>query len=340
MMNIAVLAGGISLERNVSLASGLAVSNALKSLGHNVITIDPALGADCIIDYNHYTIPELPPKIEDIEKFNTKNIIEAINSNFFDNIDLAFIVLHGKYGEDGRIQSLLELRGIPYTGSGVKSSAIAIDKITSKFLFLTVGLQVPQWAIVHPDEYENYDLFKTIREELGEKLVIKPVNQGSTIGITFVTDGNLDEIQKGIALASNFSRRVLIEQYIEGREITVGILDNEALPIIEIIPESGFYDYLHKYKKGKTEYLCPAELDEFSTEFIQNNALSAFRILGCKGFGRVDFRMDTEGNVFCLEVNTIPGFTETSLVPKAAMQKGIDFLQLCQRIIDVSLNSI
>lgn len=339
-MNIAVLAGGISLERNVSLASGIAVSKALDLLGHKVITIDPALGTNCIIDYNNYSIPEEPPTVEEIEKYNTKNIIDAINSEIFDEIELAFIVLHGKFGEDGRIQSLLELRGIPYTGSGVKSSAVAIDKITSKFLFLTAGVQVPQWAIIHPDEYENYDLFKTIREELGEKLVIKPTNQGSTIGITVVTDGNLDDIYNGIAIASNYSRRVLIEQYIEGKEITVGILDKQALPVIEIIPESGFYDYLHKYKKGKTEYICPAELDEFSTEFIQNNALSAFRVLGCKVFGRVDFRMDEEGNVYCLEVNTIPGFTETSLVPKAAMQIGIDFQQLCQKIIDVSINNI
>ncbi len=337
-MNIAVLAGGLSLERNVSFAGGIAVTKALRNLGYNAILIDPALGSNCLIDTNDFIIPEEPPTINELNRFSTKNIIDAINSEYLENVDLVFIVLHGKYGEDGRIQSLLELRGIPYTGSGVKSSAIAIDKITTKLLFITAGVQSPNWTIVHPDDYDNYDLFKNIRDDLGESLVIKPINQGSTIGITRVIDGNLDEIRLGIDFASKHSRRILIEQFIRGREITVGILDNEALPIIEIIPESGFYDYLHKYKKGKTEYICPADIDEFSTEFIQNNALSAFRVLGCSGFGRVDFRMDYEGNLFCLEVNTIPGFTETSLVPKAAKQIGIEFNELCEKIIQIALN--
>ncbi|OGU97223.1 MAG: hypothetical protein A2220_06115, partial [Ignavibacteria bacterium RIFOXYA2_FULL_35_10] len=273
--------------------------------------------------------------LEELAKFDSKKIIECIHSELFDDIDVAFIVLHGKYGEDGKIQALLELRGIPYTGSNIKASAIGIDKLASKMLFLAAGITTPQWMTVRPKDYGNYDYFEDIRSELGNELVIKPNDQGSTIGITIVDSGNLDDINHGVEEASKFSEIVIAEQFIEGREITVGIVGGEALPLIEIVPEEGFYDYEHKYTKGKTEYICPADVSEDIAEFMQNQALSAYNILGCSGFARTDFRLDDEGQPFLLEINTIPGFTSTSLVPMAAKEVGIEFPELCERIIQL-----
>lgn len=336
-MNIAVLFGGLSLERNVSLAGGYAVCKALESLGHRVLPVDPALGKNGLINLSDFKIPDGATSIDELKKHSPKNIIECINSPIFDDVDMAFIVLHGKYGEDGRIQSLLELRGIPYTGSGVRASATAIDKLTSKLLFLAAGVMTPNWITVNEDDIGNYEYYESIRDELGNKTIIKPVNQGSTIGISTVHHGNLDDIHNGIIEAAKYSKRIIIEEFIEGRELTVGIVGDTALPIIEIVPESGFYDYEHKYTSGKTEYICPANIDENIEEFLQNSASTAYKVLGCSGFGRIDFRMDDDGRIFCLEANTIPGFTATSLVPKAAQAMGIEFPELCSQIIELAL---
>lgn len=336
-MRIAVLAGGISPERNVSLTSGKSVYYAIKELGHDVVAIDPALGNNCIIDYQNIIIPEGFPDSEELSMFSTRNIIECVNSDVFDNIDIAFIVLHGKNGEDGKIQSLLELRGIPYTGSGVKASSLAIDKLSSKMLFMAAGLPTPPWSVIRKEDFDDYDNIEDIRNELGKNIIIKPNDQGSTIGITRISDGNLDDIHQAILEAGKYSDIVLAESFIEGLELTVGIVGDEALPVIEIIPESGFFDYEHKYKKGKTVYECPADIYEEVSEFLKYTAITAFRALGCKGFGRADFRMDDDGRAFCLEVNTIPGFTSTSLVPMAAKESGIEFNELCQKIIDLGL---
>lgn len=338
-MNIAVLFGGISPERNVSIAGGKAVAEALKSKGHNVYPIDPALGANGLVAIEDIVVPEGVPTMEELEKMPVRNIIDCINSPLFDNIDAAFIVLHGKYGEDGRIQSLLELRGIPYTGSGVKASSVGMDKLTSKLLFSGANIPTPTWLTVRKDDYENYEFFEALRDELGNKIIVKPNNQGSTIGITSILNGNLDDIGAGISAASKYSSIVLAEQFIEGRELTVGIVDGTALPVIEIVPDGGFYDYNHKYIKGKTEYLCPAPIDDFQEEFLQNLAIMAFGVIGCSGFGRVDFRMDEEGQVYCLEVNTVPGFTATSLVPKAAAVTGLEFPDLCEKLINIAVKN-
>ncbi|TAL69724.1 MAG: D-alanine--D-alanine ligase [Bacteroidetes bacterium] len=337
-MKVAVLYGGISPERNVSITGGLAVIKALQELGHEVVPIDPAYGANGKQSIEEIISPSNSISLEELAKFESRKIIECVNSSLFDGIDVAFIVLHGKYGEDGKIQALLELRGIPYTGSNIKASAIGIDKLASKMLFLAAGISTPQWLTVREKDFGNYEYFEEIRSELGDNLVIKPNDQGSTIGITIVEDGNLDEINKGVDLASKFSDIVIVEQFIEGREITVGIVGGEALPLIEIEPEEGFYDYEHKYTKGKTEYICPAEVTEDIAEFMQNQALSAYNIIGCSGFARADFRLDDEGQPFLLEINTIPGFTATSLVPMAAKEIGIEFPELCDRIIQLVFN--
>lgn len=338
-MNVAVLAGGISPERNISLFGGRAVYNALKINGHNVVTLDPALGSDCNFDINEIEIPTKPFSEEELLQYPKRNIINCINSNELDGIDIVFILLHGENGEDGLVQSLLHLRGIPYTGSGVKASSIAMDKITSKILFQAYGIPTPLWTNVKADEIHDFELLKSIREEIGKDIVIKPSNQGSAVGINIVHGGNLDEISIALKKAADFSDDILIEEYIEGREITVGILDGEPLPIVEIKPKEGYYDFENKYNKGKTEYICPAEIDENLTGFIQGIAQSAAGVTGLSDFSRIDFRLNNEGQPYCLEVNTIPGFTELSLFPMAAKEQGISFAELCDKLIELGLKS-
>jgi D-alanine-D-alanine ligase len=338
-MNIAVIFGGISPERNVSISGGKAVCKALESLGHNVIPVDPAFGINGRAKAEELLKMDVLPPVDDYRSFHTKNMIECVNSEIFDNVDIAFLVVHGQNCEDGKIQSLLQLRGIPYTGSGIKASAVSIDKITSKMMFTASGIITPPWVVVKKRDYENFDFYKEVRAELGSKLVVKPNDQGSTIGISVVTGGNLDDIKDAVFEASKYSNQVLIEKFIDGREITVGIVGDDVLPTIEIKPEGGYYDYEHKYTKGKTEYICPAEISEDIEEFTQDMAYLAFQVLGCEGFARADFRLDEDGQPFILEMNTIPGFTETSLVPKAAKAIGLEFPELCQKIIDITLES-
>lgn len=339
-MKIAVLCGGISPERTVSYAGGKSVFTALEQLGHDVVVIDPAFGDNyekqaelkqVLNDITKY------PSLEELGKFSTKNIIDCINSKLFDDVECAFIVLHGPNGEDGLIQALLELRGIPYTGSGVRASSTSINKAASKIMMEAGGILTPAWTVLNKDQLDDLSIFEEIRSYIGQDIIIKPSNQGSTIGITHLTSGILDEMQEAAKLAAKYSSTVLFEKFIEGREITVAIIAGKAYPIVEIIPEGGFYDYDAKYVGGGTIYECPAEIDENTTEFIQQQALHLNNILGCKGFTRVDFRLDDEYQAFCLEINTIPGFTSRSLVPMAAKQEGIEFAELCQMIIDIAL---
>lgn len=336
-MNIAVLTGGISSERNVALKGGKAVYLALKSRGHNVVAIDPALGLNSILDIENLEIDSsVAPTNEQLKTLNPKNIIDCINNPFFDNIDFAFLVLHGKYGEDGTIQSLLELRGIPYSGSKVMASSIAIDKATSKMLFQHAGIPTPMWHALDASIAQNYEALKALRSELGDKIVVKPNDQGSTVGLTMILDGNLDDLGKAITLAGQYSSTVIIEQYISGREITVPVMGDQALPIIEIAPKEGFYDYKNKYTAGQTEYICPAVMDEELTAYIQNLAVTVHHTLNCKAYSRVDFRLDEDNMPWCLEINTIPGFTELSLVPMSARQAGIEYPELCEIIMRLS----
>ncbi len=336
-MNILLVCGGISTERDISLKSGRAVFRALLELNHNVLGLDPALGKDGF--FSSVEEMERLPNFETLKNQGIvpKNYLESFLELANKQVDVAFIALHGKYGEDGIVQSYLETLHIPYTGSGVKASSIAIDKHTSKILFSAAGISTPRWLLVNRAELGSYEFYEYVREELGKAVVIKPNDQGSTIGVSIVFDGNLDDIHIACEKAFELSSKVLIEQYIEGREVTVGVLGREPLPVIEIVPQSGFYDFEHKYTVGRTEYVCPAEIDEYTSEFIQQVALNAFEVLDCSGFARVDFRLTEEGVPFALELNTIPGFTETSLVPKAAKQIGIEFPELCQKIIDLAL---
>ncbi len=336
-MRIAVVFGGISPERNVSIAGGMAVVKALKSLGHDVLAVDPAFGGDALRNGEELANMAQIPDDSELKQFPERNIIECFNSNIFDNVDAAFLVLHGLNGEDGKVQSLLELRGIPYTGSKILASALSIDKAQSKAIFLANNILTPAWRVVTPNEYNDYEVFEQLRKDLGQNLVIKPNDQGSTIGISMIFNGNLDDIADAVVNAGKYSRKVLVESFIPGREVTVGIIGGQALPLIEIKPEGGFYDYEHKYSKGKTEYICPMDVSEDISDFTQDIAVAAFEALGCEGFARADFRLSEDGQPFCLEMNTIPGFTDTSLVPKAAKSLGIEFPELCQNILQLAL---
>ena len=293
---IAVLMGGPGSERDVSLATARGVAKALRSRGAEVFEID-------VRDENF----ELPQ-----------------------NIEVAFLTIHGTFGEDGQIQQILEARGVPYTGDGVKESRTAFDKIESKKKFEAAGVTTPRWQIIGSNE----------RPTLPLPFVVKAPRQGSTVGIYIIKSA--DQLENGLAEARKFDRRLLVEEFVPGRELTVGILGDQALPIIEIIPKSGFYDFTNKYPflnpqaGGGAEHVCPAQLDEKKTAQIQELALRAFRALGLQVYGRIDVILSDSGEPFVLEVNTIPGMTEASLLPEAAAAAGISYVDLCARIIELS----
>lgn len=338
-MRIAVLLGGISPERNISLLSGRSVVVALRERGHEVLPIDPARGAEGLLSEEELfaTTPD-PPSEQLLASFSSWAYVECLSSELFCHIDVVFPVLHGPYGEDGRIQALLELRGIPYVGSTLRASALATDKHTAKLLFVAAGIPTPRWIATTAEHACHPEVLRDIASELGNHLVIKPNDQGSTIGTSVLQSATLEELTAAIEHAARYSELVIVERYIAGRELTVGILGEEALPIVEVVPSSGIYDYEHKYTPGKTVYYCPAELPEDIAEFTQTLALSAHRILGCRHFSRVDFRLDPDGQPFCLEVNPIPGMTPMSLLPRAAQAAGIDFPELCERLVSMALD--
>jgi D-alanine-D-alanine ligase len=294
LKQIAVLMGGPGAERAVSLNSGAAVAKALRSLGMNVIEID-VRGPD-------FEIPA--------------------------GTDLAFNIIHGTFGEDGQLQSILDARGIPYTGEGENGSRIAFDKIESKKLFVTAGVPTAKWEIVQKGSAPSLPL----------PFVVKPPREGSSVGVHIVQD----TVGLDAALEDCFARdhEVLIEEFVQGSELTVGVVGDEAFPIVEIVPKVDFYTYENKYTKGASDYYCPARLDAETTRRVQEAALAAHRSLGLEVYSRVDVLLDEAGNPYVLEVNTIPGMTETSLLPKGAAAVGIAFPQLCERIALLSLQKL
>jgi D-alanine-D-alanine ligase len=293
---IAVLMGGPGSERAVSLATGQGVSRALRSLGAEVAEID-------VRDENF----QLPS-----------------------DVDLAFLTIHGTFGEDGQLQRILERRGIAYTGEGVEGSRTAFDKIRSKEKFREHGVTTPLWEVIHPGQRPTIPL----------PIVVKPPREGSTVGVVIVK--NEAEIESAISEAAKYGRELLVEQFVPGRELTIGILGDEALPIIEIIPKGGFYDFTNKYPflnpqaGGGAEHVCPAKIDAEKTKEIQELALRAFRAAGLQVYGRVDVILSESGEPFILEINNIPGMTEASLLPEAAAVAGISYIDLCARIIELS----
>jgi D-alanine-D-alanine ligase len=293
---IAVLMGGPGSERDVSLATGRGVSKALRSLGAEVVEVD--------VHDENFALPK--------------------------DVDLAFITIHGTFGEDGQLQEILEERGVAYTGDGVEASRAAFDKILSKEKFREHDVVTPEWEVIEVGQ----------RPTISVPLVVKPARQGSTVGVVIVKDAS--ELDSGMAEAAKYDRKLLVEKFVSGRELTIGILGDQALPILEIIPKGGFYDFNNKYPflnpqaGGGAEHVCPAEIDSNKTKQIQKQALHAFRALGLIVYGRVDVLLPDSGNPSVLEVNTIPGMTEASLLPEAAAAAGINYVDLCARIIALS----
>jgi D-alanine-D-alanine ligase len=294
-MKVGVLMGGTSAEREISLKSGSAVSAALKSLGHEVVDIDAGEGL-------------------------CKQLLSA-------RPEVAFIALHGGTGENGSVQGLLEVMGIPYTGSGVMASAMAMDKLVSKALFERAGLKVPAYQVVGSPEDEV---------SLSLPVVVKPSQEGSSIGVNIVQ--RKDELGKALAEALSFDGPALVEQYVKGKEVQIGILGERALGGVEVRPKKEFYDYEAKYTAGMTEYILPPELDESTYSRAMEAGLEAHRALGCRGGTRVDLIVEA-GDIYALEVNTIPGMTETSLLPKIAALAGMDFRGLIREIVDDALKA-
>ncbi len=341
-MNIIVLTGGSSAERNVALASGKAIAGALGNSGHNVKVVDPIFGAkqpgEEQIFEGRLAVGQEFPTAEELAKYSAKKVIECIDSKLFDNIDIVFLGLHGKFGEDGKIQSLLEMRGVKYTGSGVTSSAMAMDKDISKILFNHFNVPTPKWFMADKSGYDLKEIDRKIETNFGYPAVIKPNDEGSTVGLSIVQPDVEDvQLKNAFENAFSYSGKIMVEEFIEGRELTVAILGTEALPVVEIKPKDGFYDYEHKYTKGMTEYFCPADLPEILAKELKEKSIIAHNSLGCEVYSRVDFRLNPAGEYYCLEVNTLPGMTALSLVPKAASAVGMSFEQLLNKIIELSL---
>lgn len=333
-MNIAVLLGGTSPERHVSMASGKGIAEALLSVGHNVSLYDIALGTHARISIEELQLPtQIAPDPAELAALSKAEIIAAIQSLPSD-LDIAVLALHGVPGEDGSVQSLLELRDIPYTGSRVLASALAMDKAMSKRVMTTYDIPTPRWFQM--GRGATVDQLRTNADNFTSyPVVVKPNDGGSTVGLTIVADERA--LMEAYELAGRYSSTVLFEEFIDGRELTVTILGRESLPIVEIRPKSGIYDYANKYTAGRTEYFCPADLPRALEEEIRELARRAHTALGCNGYSRVDFRLDTDNVPFCLEVNTLPGMTATSLVPKAAAAAGMSYAALCERIIALAL---
>ncbi|HNF85130.1 MAG TPA: D-alanine--D-alanine ligase [bacterium] len=335
-MKIAVLYGGNSSERNVSLNSGLAVISALHKMGHDVLTVDPAFGG-CIKEYEIKAVGELPPTEEELRGLpgskNPHTIVEALNFISQKKVDVVFNALHGGIGENGALQAIMDVYGLRYTGSGSAASAIAMNKTLTKRIAETE--RVPSAAYVFlPRNTDQNQIDEIVRSKVSGKIVVKPNDDGSSVGLSIVDPG--ESLQQAFLKAASIGD-VLFESFIDGRELTVAVLGDQTLPVVEIKPEGGVYDYKHKYTKGLTQYFCPAEIDLVVSKKAQEFAIKAFRSVGCKGYARVDFRMNQSGELFCLEINTLPGMTATSLVPKAAKAGGMEFEELVEKIIRLAL---
>lgn len=328
-ITVALLLGGTSPEKEVSKATSKSVMKALYDLGYKVKLINPAYGLNQPKEEEKYF------EEKEYTEISNRNYVEVINSTLMDDVDVAFIGLHGKYGEDGTLQSLLELRGIKYTGSKVLTSSLAMDKCMTKVMFQHYDVSTPKWFVVKKDENDFGLVREKIKKFFGYPCVVKPNDQGSTIGLT-ICRGDI-EVEQAVKKALEFSNKALIEEYIAGRELTVAVLGQQVLPVLEIKPKSGFYDYQSKYTTGMTDYIVPAEIPPKVAEHLQHQALLAFNSVGCQSYARVDFRLTKDYKTYCLEVNTLPGMTSTSLVPKMAKAAGISFEELIDRIIKNAL---
>ena len=331
-MKITVLLGGTSSERNVSLASGVRIAQALRSKGHDVTALDPAKGVIRAAEEKQLSesaVGTAPPTLESLSKVSEGAFLPTLTAmpEILD-ADVIFLALHGGQGEDGTIQALLDMAGARYTGSGHLSSALAMDKDLSKKLFRSADVQTADWLMA-PATVEE------IEGILGLPVVVKPSKQGSTVGLSVVKERS--DIQPAIEEALKYDDEVMIERFVAGRELTVGVLGEIALPVGEIIPKHEIYDYECKYTAGMAVEEFPAKLSPEAAAFVQQQALAAFKSLKLRGYARIDFRMTANGEFYCLEANTLPGMTELSLIPQGAAAMGISFSELCERIVQLAM---
>ena len=342
-MNILVLAGGYSPERDVSLTSGSLIANALKREGERVCLADVYLGVDESIlerddifnteEVEVYRVGNSVPDLETLKRESGngealigKGIIELCR-----RADVVFLALHGAMGENGQLQATLDNYGIKYTGSGYVGSLLAMDKDISKKMFVGAGVNTPEW-LYFTAKCGDVAL---IEEKIGYPCVVKPCSCGSSVGISIVEDRAGLEV--ALAEAEKYEDNILVEKKIEGRELTVGILDGEVLPVIEIIPTEGFYDYKNKYQAGKTLEICPAEISDSLCRDVGEQTRLAFDALRLSGYARFDFMVDENEKPWCLEANTLPGMTPTSLLPQMAEARGMDYGKLCLKIVELAL---
>ncbi len=342
-MNILVLAGGYSPEREVSLTSGSLIANALKREGEKICLADVYLGADVegigdaelfnTVPAEIHSVSQRVPDLAALKELSGngdaligKGIIELCR-----RADVVFLALHGAMGENGQLQATLDNYGIKYTGSGYVGSLLAMDKDISKKMFVGAGVNTPEWIYTSVKGFDR----AVFEEKLGYPCVVKPCSCGSSVGISMAENEN--ELSAALDFAARYEEYILIEKKIAGRELTVGILDGEVLPMIEIIPAEGFYDYENKYQAGKTLEICPAKISESMRCALAEQAKRAFDALRLSGYARFDFIVDGDGKPWCLEANTLPGMTPTSLLPQMAAESGMSYGKLCMKLVELAL---
>lgn len=348
LMNVVVLCGGLSLERDVSLCTASMVVKALLKKNHNAVLVDVIgdyeVPSEDFTDYiktcrnrsqEIILVGRQAPDIDAIREQVMRKGTSGLGKNVLNlckAADIVFMALHGEDGEDGKIQATLDMLGIKYTGSGYLASAVALNKHFTKMVFTASRILTPKYIIVRKAEYKKNS------KKIMPPCVVKSSTSGSSIGV-FIVDKlqGIEELDKIKQKAFELDDEIVVEEYIEGREFTCAVLDDEALPIVEIIPNEGFYDYEHKYQVGATLEICPADIDEGTTARMQKIALKAHRTLGMQVYSRTDFMMDSDNNIYCIEINSLPGMTPTSLVPQEAAAAGISYGELCEKIIELSL---
>ena len=342
-MRIAVLAGGYSPERDVSLTSGSLIANALIDKGNEVCLADVYMGIDLAgkcpeemfvdVKYPEYEVEKNIPDLDALKarRGGGNSLIGEGIIDICRAADVVFLALHGAMGENGQLQATLDSFGIRYTGSGYDGSLLAMDKDLSKKIFRDAGVNTPDWIYIPAQDCS----LELVRKKIGFPCVIKPTSCGSSVGVSIVERES--DFEGAIALAQKYEGNIIIEKKITGREVTVGILDGEILPMIEIIPLCGFYDYENKYQSGKTLEVCPAEISEELCTALAEQTRLGFSALRLSGYARFDFMVDEDGVPYCLEANTLPGMTPTSLLPQMAQRRGLDFGELCVKICKTAL---
>ena len=344
-MKIVVLCGGTSTERDVSISSGKLICNGLNKNGHDTILLDVYLGIcdEAIKDCDPFKlnldvikgktkVDDVAPDINEIKKLR-----ENPNEFFGPNVlkickmaDIVFIALHGENGENGKLQATFDLLDIKYTGSGYLGSALGMNKSLTRNILMSNGINMAEGITLKKE-----DTLDSIKDRITFPCVVKPSNGGSSVGVTI--SHNMETLKTALQNAKKYDDEIVLEKYIKGREFSVGVIDGKALPVIEIIPKTGFYDYKNKYQNGLTEEICPANIKECESSLLKESAEKVYKILGLSVYARIDFILSEDKKAYCLEANTLPGMTPTSLLPQEASVMNISYEALCEKIIELSL---